>query len=254
MSPCRRACSPSPPTPSRGPRPRPPPAWAGPWPGRPARPPPGPGGRDQPVTPALGAVMVRRWQRRWRRAGRAPTAGTRPLASRGSGGARHPVDAAATQAPGLRARRGAEGGGLGLFLFAFSVCCFFFFFFLIRVGFAAGAGRLDAAREEMAGEAALLLVAGSVGTSRFLFPGCHRLSLPAATAGLSSASSSWGPWRAHQARLCARDGHTTADTRAGPVCAPVHTVLSCCTGYLRMPASHTLECEVATSRGPWWHL
>lgn len=140
MSPCRRACSPSPPTPSRGPRPRPPPAWAGPWPGRPARPPPGPGGRDQPVTPALGAVMVRRWRRRWRRAGRAPTAGTRPLASRGSGGARHPVDAAATQAPGLRARRGAEGGGLGLFLFAFSVCFFFFLnqSWLCRRGWEAG--------------------------------------------------------------------------------------------------------------------
>ena len=42
---------------------------------------------------------------------------------------------------------------------------------------------------------------GSVGTSRFLLPGCHRLSLPAATAGLSSASSSWCSWRAHQARL-----------------------------------------------------
>lgn len=84
--------------------------------------------------------MVRRWRRRWRRAGRAPTAGTRPLPRlrrRCTGWA------AATQAPGLRARRGAlRRRGLGLCFWP--VVCFVFFFLNQGVA-AAGAGRLDAA-------------------------------------------------------------------------------------------------------------
>nr|CAI9712173.1 unnamed protein product [Rangifer tarandus platyrhynchus] len=151
---------------------------AGLWPGRPARPPPGPGGRDQPVTPALGAVMVRWWRRRRRRrrrAGRAPTAGTRPLASRGSGGARHPV----------------------------------------------GSGRLDAARGELAEEAALRLVAsGERGYQQVPSPWLPPARPPSGNSWAllcqllpgSPASSPGAP-----CGLGTGTRGATADTRAGPV-------------------------------------
>ena len=49
---------------------------------------------------------------------------------------------------------------------------------------------------------------GSVGTSRFLLPGCHRLSLPAATAGSPLPAPPGAPGELTKHALCARDGHT----------------------------------------------
>lgn len=100
------------------------------------------GGRDQPVTPVLAAVMVpRARRRRWARRGAHP-AGTRSLTSRA------PSARATRPGPRLGARRagarcchpgaGPAGEGWGVGGQGFLLSAFFFFFFLIRVVFAAG--------------------------------------------------------------------------------------------------------------------
>lgn len=125
---------------------------------------------------------------------------------------------------------------------------FFFFFFLIRVVFAAGAGRLDAAREEMAEEAALLLAAnGERGYQQVPSPWLPPAQPPSGNSWALLCQLLLVFLASSPSTPCALGTGTrgaTADTRAGPLRARVHPVWSYWTGYLRMPASHTLSVKL----------
>lgn len=163
----------------------------------------GEGGRDQPVTPVLAAVMVPRARRRRRARRGAHPARTRSLTSRApSARATRPGPRLACRRALLPPGRGACGRGVGgrgrvrdLFFFNQSCLC------------RRGCEDAEGWREETAEEAALQLGSGRVGASRFFLWLPPAVSLTATT-GFSSTGSSRGLGLSTATAVCTGAGHT----------------------------------------------